>query len=120
MTISIRVSPAEEEEFNHTATLSGKTVGGLSALLVREGFRRTRFPAIDFREGQPGRVAYLAGSRWPVWLLIELTEEYNGKLESVASHIKKPAALVRMVLDYAAAYPEEITAARKLAQSRSR
>jgi hypothetical protein len=70
--------------------------------------RRSQFPAVEFRNGSPGRVAFLVGSRWPVWMIVSLVEELKGDIESAASQIRKPAGLVKMVLAYAAAYPEEI------------
>jgi len=72
------------------------------------GVRRSRFPAIEFRDGQPGRVAFLAGSRWPVWLIVELVRELDGDLPKAVELIRKPAALVRITLAYADAYPQEI------------
>jgi hypothetical protein len=75
---------------------------------------------VEFRNGSPGRVAYLTGTRWPVWLIVELVKDYSGNLEAAAKHVNRPSALVQMVLDYAAAYPEEIDADLQLAESRRR
>ena len=54
------------QELQQAATLCGMRTAPLAAIFVREGMRQRRFPAIDFREGEPGRVAHLAGSGWPV------------------------------------------------------
>jgi hypothetical protein len=80
--------------------------------------RRSRFPAVEFRNGSPGRVAYLAGTRWPVWLIVGLVRDYSGKVEAAAKHMNRPPALVQMALDYAAAYPEDIEADLQLAENR--
>jgi uncharacterized protein (DUF433 family) len=75
---------------------------------------------VEFRNGSPGRVAYLAGTRWPVWLIVELVEDYSGNVEAAAKHMNRPPALVQMALDYAGAYSEEIDADLELAESRRR
>lgn len=85
-----------------------------------ERMRRSRFPGVEFRSGSPGRVAYLTGTRWPVWLIVELVQDYSGDVEAAAKHMHRPPALVQMALDYAAAYPEEINADLQLAESRRR
>ena len=53
-------------------------------------------------------MAFLAGSRWPVWLIVELVRELDGDLPKAVELIRKPAALVRITLAYADAYPQEI------------
>lgn len=80
--------------------------------------RRSRFPAIAFRDGQPGRVAYLVGSRWPVWMVVELVREVEGGLGEAVKLIRKPAALLRMALASADAYPQEIQDSAALAACR--
>jgi hypothetical protein len=75
---------------------------------------------VEFRDGSPGRVAYLAGTRWSVWLIVELVKDYSGKVEAAAKHMNHPPALVQMALDYAAAYPEEIGPDLQMAESRRR
>lgn len=112
--LSLRMTARERADLDNVATLSGNTAGGLAAVFVSEGVRRARFPAIEFRDGQPGRVAYLTGSRWPVWMIVQLAEECGGDLAAVAAHMHKPPALVRMALAYAKAYPEEIEASLRL------
>jgi len=94
--------------------------GTVAATYIAEGVRRSRFPAVEFRNGSPGRVAHLAGTRWPVWLIVELVKDYGHNVEAAAKHMNRPPALVQMALDYAAAYPEEIDADFELAESRRR
>ena len=89
VTISLRLTEPEGAELAALARLRREKPATLVARYVIEGVRRSRFPAIEFRDGEPGRVAYLAGTRWP-------------------------EALVRMALAYAAHYPEEIAACRTL------
>jgi hypothetical protein len=112
--VSLRLTAPEKRELERAGSLAGQLPASLAAAYVREGVRRTRFPAVDFRDGAPGRVAYLAGSRWPVWLIVELVNEYGGDRAAAARHMRKPEPLVRMALAYAAAYPEEIDASLEL------
>ena len=112
--VSLRLTKTEAEELTAVARLRGEKPGALVARYVAEGVRRSRFPAVDFREGAPGRVAYLAGTRWPVWMVTELVAEHRGDVEAAAKQMRRPPALVRMALAYAQQYPEEIAASLKL------
>lgn len=114
-TISIRLTAAEKRKLDADARLKGIPSGTVAAAYVAEGVKRSRFPAIDFRDGLPGRVAYLTGTRWPVWLIIELVEELKGDLAAAAAHMRQPGALVKMAMAYAVAYPQEIADCRTFA-----
>ncbi len=112
--ISLRLTRLEAEELSAVARLRGEKPAALVARYVTEGVRRSRFPAIELRDGEPGRVAYLAGTRWPVWMIVELLNHCAGNVESAAKQMRRPVALVRMALTYAEQYPEEVAASRKL------
>ncbi len=116
--VSLRLTHQEADELVSLAALRHEKPASIGARFVREGVRRARFPAIEFRDGDPARVAYLAGTRWPVWMIVSLVEELGQDLERAAEQLQRPAALVRLALAYAAAYPEEIKAARDLAARR--
>lgn len=118
--VSIRITAAEKRSLEADARRKGIPIGTVAAKYIAEGVRRSRFPAVEFRNGSPGRVAYLAGTRWPVWLIVELVRDYSGKVEAAAKHMNRSPALIQMALDYAAAYPEEIAADLELADSRRR
>ncbi|HXD00231.1 MAG TPA: hypothetical protein VN048_12895 [Verrucomicrobiae bacterium] len=107
-TVSVRLTAREKSALDADARMKGIPSGTAAAAYIAEGVRRSRFSAIEFRDGQPGRVAYLAGSRWPVWMIVELVRELDGNLAEAMKLIRKPAALVRMALAYADAYPQEI------------
>ena len=92
------------------ATLTGQPPGTLAALYVKEGVRRSLFPAIEFRDGAPGRVAYVTGTRWPVWMVVDLVKDLDGNTLKAAKRLEKPVAVVKMALAYAEAYPGEIAA----------
>jgi len=112
--VTLRLTKPEKADLEAAATLSGKSPGALAAHFVREGVRRARFPAIEFRDGLPGRVAYLAGTRWPVWMIVQLVEECDGDTAVAARHMQRPEALLKMGLAYARQYPAEIRACRAL------
>jgi uncharacterized protein (DUF433 family) len=116
--VSLRLTRPEADDLSAVAKLRGEKPAALVARYVREGVRRSRFPAIELRDGEPGRVAYLAGTRWPVWLIVNLVAEHGGKVEKAARQMRRPAALVRMALAYARAYPEEIAACLRLQAER--
>lgn len=119
-TVSIRITAAEKRSLEADARRKGIPTGTVAATYIAEGVRRSRFPAVEFRNGSPGRVAYLAGTRWPIWLIVELVNDYSGNVEAAAKHMSRPRALVQMALDYAAAYREEIDTDLQLAESRRR
>ena len=116
--VSLRLTHQEADELVSLAALRDEKPASIGARFVREGVRRSRFSAIDFRDGEPGRIAYLAGTRWPVWMIVALVEELDQDLARAAEHVQRPAALLRLALAYAEAYPEEIKAARDLAAVR--
>src|SRR3974390_1405476 len=77
--LSVRITAAEKRSLEADARRKGIPTGTVAANYIAEGVRRSRFPAVEFRNGSPGRVAYLAGTRWPVWLIVELVKDYSGK-----------------------------------------
>jgi hypothetical protein len=116
--VSLRLTRQEANELVSLAALRQEKPASVGARFVREGVRRSRFPGIEFRDGDPARLAYLAGTRWPVWMIVSLVEELEQDLDRAAEQIRRPAALVPLALAYAAAYPEEIKAARDLSSKR--
>jgi hypothetical protein len=108
--VTLRLTKPERADLEAAATLTGQAPGTLAALYVKEGVKRSRFPAIEFRDGAPGRVAYVAGTRWPVWMVVDLVKDLGGNTSKAARRLEKPEAIVKMALAYAGAYREEIAA----------
>jgi hypothetical protein len=108
--VTLRLTKPEKADLEAAATLTGKPAGTLAAIYVKEGVRRSRFPAIEFRDGAPGRVAYVTGTRWPVWMVVDLVKDLGGRTAEAAKRLEKPEAVVKMALAYAEAYPAEIAA----------
>lgn len=117
-TVSVRLTARDKFSLDADARMKGIPSGTAAAVYISEGVRRSRFPAIEFRDGQPGRVAYLVGTRWPVWLIVELLAELQDDLKAAVKQIRKPAALITMALAYADAYPQEIADCAALAARR--
>jgi len=116
--MSLRLNKDEYDD----VTLGLKPNANLNAFcvpLLVTGARRRRFPGIDFREAGERQVAWLAGTRWPVWMVIDLLDELKGDVAAAAKHMRQPAALVRVAVAYANAYVDEIKAERDLASERS-
>ena len=70
--ISVRLTAREKGNLDADVRMKGLPAGTAAAAYISEGVRRSQFPAVEFRNGSPGRVAYLVGSRWPVWMMIQL------------------------------------------------
>lgn len=117
--LTLRLRAADRRDLEAAAKMIAQKPGPLAVRFITEGVRRTRFPGIELRVAGGRSVAYLAGSRWPVWLLLDLLAELRGDLEATATHTRKPPALIRLALRYAEAYPEEIQAERDLVAQRS-
>lgn len=116
--VSLRLNQDEYADL----TLGLKPTANLNAFcvpLLVAGARRRRFPGIDFREAGERQVAWLAGTRWPVWMVMDLLAELDGDVVATAKHMRQPAALIRVAAAYAKAYGDEIKAERDLASQRS-
>ena len=116
--VTLRLTKPEKAALEATATLTGQPPGTLAALYVKEGVKRSRFPAIEMRDGAPGWVAYVTGTRWPVWMVVELVKDLGGNTSKAAKRLEKPEAIVKMALAYAEAYPQEIAASLALHRRR--
>ena len=80
----------------------------LGSRYIVEGLRRDRFSGIDFRDTALGRTAFLAGSRLPVWMVVEVIREHGGSVPNAARHFDRPAWQIQAALEYAQAFPEEL------------
>ena len=77
------------------------------ARYVVEKSLENEFPGISFRDSLSGREAYVLGRRVAVWEVVEAYNELKS-VERTAGHFDWPAVLVKRVLAYAKAFPEEI------------
>jgi hypothetical protein len=108
--VTLRLTKPEKSDLEAAATLTGQPPGTLAGIYVKEGVRRSRFPSIEFRDGAPGRVAYVTGTRWPVWMVVDLVADLSGDTSKAAKRLEKPEPVVKEAIAYAEAYPDEIAA----------
>jgi len=111
MVLSMRLPVESGRRLKRIATRHGWTPSDASARLVEEGLRRSEFAFLDFRDSPVGRQAYIQGSTLAVWEVILLLRSYKGSVAAVAKHLRWPEAKVRAAVNYAEAFPEEISEA---------
>ncbi len=109
--ISMRLPAASGKRLKRMANRHGWTPSDASARLVEEGLRRSEFAFIDFRDSPAGRQACLQGSTLAVWEIMLLVDSYRKNVSAVAKHLKWPEAKIQAAINYAAAFPEEISEA---------
>jgi hypothetical protein len=109
--ISMRLPVASGKRLKRMANRHGWTPSDASARLVEEGLRRSEFAFIDFRDSPAGRQACLQGSTLAVWEIMLLVDSYRKDVSAVAKHLKWPEAKVQAAVNYAAAFPQEISEA---------
>ena len=89
------------------AARSGNKPAQLGARLVEEGLRRRDFPQIDLRDTAAGRVAYLGGTRFAVYWVVNALRHHQDA-EEFANEYELPIERVRAALAYGEAFPDEI------------
>src|ERR1700674_4024395 len=109
--ISMRLPAASGKRLKRMANRHGWTASDASARLVEEGLRRSEFGFIDFRDSPAGRQACLQGSTLAVWEVILLVNSYQKNVLAVAEHLQWSKAKVQAAVNYAEAFPEEISEA---------
>jgi hypothetical protein len=109
--ISMRLPAASGKRLKRMANRHGWTASDASARLVEEGLRRLEFGFVDFRDSPAGRQACLQGSTLAVWEVMLLVNSYQKNVWAVAEHLHWPQAKVQAAVNYAAAFPEEISEA---------
>jgi hypothetical protein len=99
--ISMRLPVASGKRLKRMANRHGWTASDASARLVEEGLR----------DSPAGRQACIQGSSLAVWEVMLLVGSYQGKVSSVASHLRWPQAKVQAAVNYASVFPGEIAKA---------
>ena len=109
MVISMRLPAASGKRLKRMANRHGWTASDASARLVEEGLRRSEFAFIDFRDSPAGRQACLQGSTLAVWEIMLLVDSYREDVPAAAKHLQWPEAKIQAAVNYAAAFPQEIS-----------
>ncbi len=91
------------------AARQGHKPAQLGAWAVEEFVRRRKFPQIDLRDTAAGRVAYVGGTRFAVYWVVE---QIRGGMpaEEFTKDYGVPIEKISEALAYTAAYPLEIEA----------
>jgi hypothetical protein len=93
------------------AAAAGTSVTALVAAVLDEGFKIRRFPGVVYRDGPTGRRAALVGGP-DVWEVVRAVRAAAGKGEQrvrrVADERGLPVELVRLAVDFYAAFSAEI------------
>lgn len=136
MTVSVtyRLEPQLKRRIAERAHAQGVTETALVTRLLDEGLKVAAHPGIVYRDGPTGRRAALAAGP-DVWEVVASVRHADGSGEArivdAAAQMSLPKRLVRLAVNFAAAYPEEIEQriarneaaaerARTLAQQRER
>jgi hypothetical protein len=109
--LSMRLPVESGKRLKRMANRHGWTPSDASARLVEEGLRRSEFAFLDFRDSPAGRQAYIHGSTLAIWEVMLLLRSYKGNAKDVAKHLNWPEAKVRAAVNYAEAFPEEMSEA---------
>ena len=111
MVISMRLPVKSGKRLKRLATRHGWTPSDASARLVEEGLRRSDFALVDFRDSAAGRQACIQGSSLAVWEVMMLARDYKNDSVKAARHLHWPEAKVQAAVNYAKAFPDEISEA---------
>jgi uncharacterized protein (DUF433 family) len=84
-----------------------------------DGLLHPDFPQIDLREAAAGRVAYVAGTRFAVYWIVQMVP-LKMNIETFSREYGLPASGVQTALAYAQFCPEEIESNKILADANRR
>jgi hypothetical protein len=110
-TIDIEMPDEQAARLDRFAMSVHKSPREATAQLIEEGLRHAEFPAVEFRDSDSGRQAYVVGSSLAVWEVAMINESYGHSAEQTAAHLRWPQTRVEPVLAYARLYQQEIAAA---------
>jgi hypothetical protein len=107
-TLGVRLSRDTANIIKEISASRGRTPSDLLGEYAEEIARQHRFCHIEFRSTPSGRMAYVEGTRTPVWLIADLVRQRSGHVRQVAKLHEWPESKVKAAVNYALAFPEEI------------
>jgi uncharacterized protein (DUF433 family) len=107
--MTLRLPKDVARDVERLAVRSGHKAAQLGARLLEEGLRRRDYPQIDLRQTAGGRVAYLAGTRFAVYWVVQAIRG-GVSAAQFAKEYDLPVERVRTALVYAQNFPDEIEA----------
>jgi len=107
---SMRISKSMETLVEREARRTGRSKGAVVEALADEALRMRLFPGIAFRGTDWDRRAWVMGTAFDVWQLVEAYRDI-GSLERMAEGGAASERQIQLALDYHKQFPEEIDAA---------
>lgn len=104
---SMRISKSLEALVEREARRTGRSKGAIVEALADEALRMRLFPGIAFRGADWERRAWVIGTAFDVWQLVEAYQDI-GSLERMAEGGTASERQIRLALDYHKQFPEEI------------
>src|SRR4051812_38254382 len=83
-TLGVRLSAKTAGVIKEISASCGRTPSDLLGEYAEEIARQHKFCHIEFRSTPLGRMAYVEGTRTPVWLIADLVRQRNGNIKRVA------------------------------------
>jgi uncharacterized protein (DUF433 family) len=106
--ISVRLSEPVELLVREEAERTGRSRSQVVQELADEAARQRLFPGIAFRGPEPRR-AYVLGTGFDVWQIVELLEEYGDEREAlIDDHPLLSERALALARAYAERFPDEI------------
>jgi hypothetical protein len=108
---SYRLDAGLKHRLAAQAAEEGITETALVTRMLEEGLRTARFPGIVFRDGPSGRRPSLIGGPDVVEVMVGVRYAVGrgeAKVRDAAEQMGLPERLIRLAIDYASAYPEEM------------
>ncbi|HZM41841.1 MAG TPA: hypothetical protein VFB94_22150 [Acidimicrobiales bacterium] len=108
---SYRLDAGLKHRLAAQANEEGITETALVTRMLEEGLRTARFPGIVFRDGPSGRRPSLNGGPDVVEVMVGVRYAVGrgeAKVRDAAEQMGLPERLIRLAIDYASAYPEEM------------
>jgi uncharacterized protein (DUF433 family) len=109
--VSLRLKDEQFGRLQRAARSLGRRPSEAAALLLEEALREREFAFIEFRDSAFGRQAYLKNTRLAVWHVADAARSLGSDAAQIADYYEIPVVQAQAMLNYAAAYPDEIQAA---------
>lgn len=104
---SVRLSPALDAAITAEARRTKRSKGSVLEALAEEALRMRRFPGIGFKGEDWDRRAWVMGSAFDVWEVIQAIDELGGADQAAAEGTLAPAQLA-LAQAYYRTYPQEV------------
>src|ERR1700733_10661216 len=102
--IDIEMPDDQAARLDRFATSVHKSPREATAQLIEEGLRHAEFPAVEFRDSDSGRQAYVVGSSLGAWEVAMINESYGHSAEQTSAHLRWALSRVEVILAYARRY----------------